>query len=567
MTIKRRLLGNALFTSALMLTILATLVWSLGDLQNGLEKIVGHSSTGARKSQDTETTLVRVSSDLSSASMDMSAVAQEIGVTTQAIKINERKIAQLSETLTDFAGAINELVEEMPDGESRWDMEDLADELVDIQDSLKKEALVGLTESVHSMDEFTSRIRQSASVTEEVVADLRAGTSNSRESSEAAEIISDLSVSFGQSFAGKQTLLISLIVLAVVFTMGMGMLLIRAFTTPLEKAVKIAEGIADGNLQQEVDLDGDDEIGQLGTAMKKMILELATNRDLLEDHAKKQQTLIDEVTQTSREIASDASLVAGSSSVLSKGTADQATSLEEINSSVDMITEQIRATADHAQRANGLAADTRQAVENGNSQTENLTQAMNDIHQSSESISKIIKTIDDIAFQTNLLALNAAVEAARAGKHGKGFAVVAEEVRSLAGRSAKAARETSSLIEESVIRADRGLDSVGSTASALEEISATVNQTAGLVAEISTTANVQASGIDEIRNALGQIGTAVQQAACSAQDTASASDKLSSQSERLRELLDKSSNEWKQDEAESADELDFSEGACELTLT
>ena len=543
MTIKRKLLGNALFTSALMLVILATLVWSLGDLQHGLERIVEHSGVGAQKSQDTETTLVRVSNKLSAASTEMSTVVQEIGVTTQAIKINERKIAQLSETLSEFTGAISELVEEMPDGEARWELEDLSDELLDIQDSLKKEALVGLTESVNSMDAFTSRISQSAQVTEELVIHLQDGTDNSRLSSAAAEEISGLSVSFGKSFARKQNLLVGLIFLAVVCTMGIGILIIRAFTTPLEKAVEIAEGIAGGNLDQEVDLVGNDEIGQLGQAMKKMIVELGANRELLENRAQSQQFLIDQVTQTSREIASGSSKVASSSSVVSRGTTDQAASLEEINASVNMITDQIKSTADNAGRADSLSSDTQKAVDNSTVQITALTQAMSDIHDSSEEISNIIKTIDDIAFQTNLLALNAAVEAARAGKHGKGFAVVAEEVRNLAGRSAKAARETANLIDVSVARADRGMDSVGSTSAALEQISTTVNLTAGLVGEITTTASEQASGIDQIRTALGQVGTVVQQSASSAEETASASEKLSVQSDRLKELLEQSADE------------------------
>jgi len=567
MTIKRKLMGNALFTSALMLIILATLVWSLGDLQHGLEKMVVHSRTGAQKSQETETTLARVSSDLSSVSEDMSTVVQEIGVTTQAIKINERKIAQLSETLTEFADSIGEMVTEMPDGEARWNLEDLTDELIDIQDSLKKEALVGLNESAKSMDDFTARINQAALKNEELVANLKVSTKNSRQSSQEAVQVSSLSESFGQSFSGKQNLLTVLLLLAVVFTMGMGMLIIRAFTTPLEKAVDIAEGIACGNLDQKVDLNGNDEIGQLGQSMRKMIRELATNRQLLETHSASQQFLINQVTDTSREIASGSALVANSSSVLSQGTMDQAASLEEVNSSVDLITDQIKSTAENAKLASDLASDTRLAVENGNSQTEELTQAMSEINQSSEEISKIIKTIDDIAFQTNLLALNAAVEAARAGKHGKGFAVVAEEVRNLAGRSAKAAQETSQLIEESVSRAGRGLQSVEKTSSALLEISSTINQTVELVSEISTTANQQASGIDEIRIALSQIGSVVQQSSNSAQETANASEELSSQSERLRELLDNSAKDLGQSDSGFAENKAGSSEEIELVLS
>ncbi len=534
-------MGNALFTSSLMLIILGTLIWSLGNLQLGLESIVDHSKVGTEMSQATETTLAQVSNNLTATSANMSALAEEIAVTTQAIKINERKIDSISSSMADFSEAINNLVEGLPDDEARWDLEDLADELVDIQDGLKKEALVGLTETAKAMESFTTHIQETALENQEMVLELQSGTANSRQSNQAAAKISALSGEFGQSFAGKQNLLTGLILVAVIFTIGTGFLISRALSAPLEKAVHIAEGIAAGNLAQSIDLDGNDEIGQLGGALKKMILELSANRKQLEDHASQQEILIDKVTQTSREIAAGSSLVANSSSVLSKGAMDQAASLEEINSSVDMITDQIKATAQNSEKANSLATNTEAAVENGSKQTETLSQAMSDIHNSSEEISKIIKTIDDIAFQTNLLALNAAVEAARAGKHGKGFAVVAEEVRNLAGRSAKAAQETTALIEESVARAGRGLDSVEKTSSALLEISGTAKQTATLVAEITATAQIQAQGIEEIRTALGQVGSVVQQTAASAQDTAAASEELSSQSESLNGLLDHSS--------------------------
>ena len=352
-----------------------------------------------------------------------------------------------------------------------------------------------------------------------------------------------LAVLSRRSFAAKQKLLVAMILAAVVFSILMGILILRALVSPLEKAVGIAEGIAEGNLDQTVDLDGKDEIGQLGRAMDKMVQELLANRSRLEEHARNQQDLIDQVTKASREIATGAAMVANSSSGLSRGAMNQASSLEEINSSMDLISEQIRTTAEDAAKANALAADTQRAAQNGANQTAELTRAMTDIQDSSEQISRIIKTIDDIAFQTNLLALNAAVEAARAGSHGKGFAVVAEEVRSLAGRSAKAARETTHLIEESVSRADRGKQSVENSNAALGEIADLANQTLDLVAAIASTANEQATGIDEIRQALGQIGSVVQETAANSEETASASDVLSSQSGQLRELLEKSASE------------------------
>ncbi|MBF0530147.1 MAG: methyl-accepting chemotaxis protein, partial [Deltaproteobacteria bacterium] len=225
------------------------------------------------------------------------------------------------------------------------------------------------------------------------------------------------------------------------------------------------------------------------------------------------------------------------SQALSQGASEQAASLEEISASMTEIASQTKANAEHAVLASQLAAKAKEDAANGNIQMTEMTTAMKDINDSSKEIAKIIKTIDDIAFQTNLLALNAAVEAARAGKHGKGFAVVAQEVRNLAGRSAKAAQETAELIDGSVKKVENGAILLKKSAQGLNDIVTGALKVSELVAEIASASNEQAQGISQINQGLSQIEQVTHQNTANAEQTAAASEELTGQAMHLSEIV------------------------------
>ncbi|BCR06645.1 hypothetical protein DESUT3_37140 [Desulfuromonas versatilis] len=340
-------------------------------------------------------------------------------------------------------------------------------------------------------------------------------------------------------------------------------LLARGIIGPLRRAGEMLKKIEGGHLDMRLHQAGSDEIAQLGRTLDAFaeslqqevvvpLQQLAAGdltfkavprdgEDLLRGALQKLgvdlREMLGQIQEAGQQIASGSAQVADASQSLSQGATESAASLEEVSSSLNEMTSQVADTAENADQASRLAGEVQLAAELGNAHVQNMAGAMAEINQASREISKIIKVIDEIAFQTNLLALNAAVEAARAGQHGKGFAVVAEEVRSLAARSAKAAKETETLIAGSLQKMARGTEIADQTGAALQKIVAGVGQVTQLVGEIATATKEQAQGLGECNHGLGQIDQVTQQTTANAEQSAATSEELSRQAERLRQML------------------------------
>jgi methyl-accepting chemotaxis protein/methyl-accepting chemotaxis protein-1 (serine sensor receptor) len=246
---------------------------------------------------------------------------------------------------------------------------------------------------------------------------------------------------------------------------------------------------------------------------------------------------IAELTEGADQVASAAGQVASSSQALAQGSSEQAASLEETSASSEEINSMARKNTENSRSAADLVTASEQKFVETNQALEQTVSAMNDINEQSGKISKIIKTIDEIAFQTNILALNAAVEAARAGEAGMGFAVVADEVRNLAQRAAQAAKDTSSLIEESITKSGDGKEKVDQVAAAIQALTAESASIKTLVDEVNLGSQEQSRGIDQIVKAISQMEQVTQKNAAGAEEGASAAEQLTAQSETLKDVV------------------------------
>ena len=314
---------------------------------------------------------------------------------------------------------------------------------------------------------------------------------------------------------------VMIVVLAVILAVWFGIK--ASLVAPMNRLIDSIRHIAGGVLVKPIEVDGSNEMGQLAESLRHMQGELMRT--------------VGDVRNGANAIYSGASEIATGNNDLSSRTEQQAASLEETAASMEQLTATVKQNAENARQASHLALSASETAQRGGKVVDNVVQTMRDISTSSQKIADIISVIDGIAFQTNILALNAAVEAARAGEQGRGFAVVAGEVRNLAQRSAQAAREIKSLIEDSVGKVDVGSTLVESAGETMAEIVSAVTRVTDIMGEIASASDEQSRGIDQVGLAVAEMDRVTQQNAALVEESAAAAAALEEQASRLSEAV------------------------------
>lgn len=326
-----------------------------------------------------------------------------------------------------------------------------------------------------------------------------------------------------QAHQSARVLIVSVVLAALLIGIVLALYIANGFSRPLVATAGVLERVADGDLTVSLDIDTQDEIGRMATALNQAVGRL--------------QKTMREVAASATHASTSSQQLAAASESIAAGAQEQAASLEETSASLEEITATVRNTADNAHQASQLAAASKDSATQGQEVVSAAIKAMSEIEAASAKISDIISAIDEIAFQTNLLAVNAAVEAARAGEEGRGFAVVASEVRSLAQRSASAAKEIKGLIQDSLRKVEAGSALVNKSGETLHGIVGSVKRVTDIVGEIAAAAREQSVGVDQVNSAMTQMDHVTQSNSAQTEELSATAEALAEQAAHLLRLI------------------------------
>jgi methyl-accepting chemotaxis protein len=487
----------------LLVGVLGLGVNSMGHVQDRLEEIISDSNVKVEAANKMVDNIRDIASQISNLVMltdEAGKQAEKAKMAESRAKYAEAKTVLVKLAVSDKEKALMEKVNELLVKAVPLNNKvmELAFQSQDVEAIavLMKEAAPALRATLSSLDDVVAYEKGQSL---EVAAEARAG------------------------YASARNLMFVLGGLAILLGSLVAWVITRSITRPINEAVKVAETVAAGDLTSRIDASAKDETGRLLLALRNM------NDSLVK--------IVGQVRGGTDTIAIAASQIAAGNLDLSSRTEEQASSLEETASSMEELTSTVKQNADNARQANQLAVTASDVAAKGGDVVHQVVDTMASINASSKKIVDIISVIDGIAFQTNILALNAAVEAARAGEQGRGFAVVAGEVRNLAQRSAAAAKEIKSLIDDSVGNVEKGSTLVEQAGATMEEVVASVKRVTDIMGEITAASQEQSAGIEQVNQAISQMDQVTQQNAALVEEASAAAESMQEQAAGLSQVV------------------------------
>lgn len=523
MTIKSKLLGSSLILSFMIGALLITSVYTFITLGAGFIEIIDKSKVGVSNSQKSKTNLSMAAKELHKVSNDMHTIGDEINQTNMQMKLLERKIKEISSSLGEFTTASEEMTENLPEGDLLYDLQEMFDSLGDIEEIMRREALIGLTRTAKKMVVFTNTIEAEVKTINTLSSGLQNIDNLSTEVVVANQEINDLSVQFNKKIKVSKNLIVSLLLIVGFFAISFSIFLGFSISKRMNKAVIALNDIAqgDGDLTQRLDTSGSDEISQLGQAFNIFSGKIQNIILQVNDSATVINEAVDKVTHVN-DLTNDTVIKQD------KESSKVAESIHKISSSIGHVANNASNAADATRQAESqtqsgqtVIEKNRQAIGHLASELVKSEKVIMDLEGKSHEIGSILDTIRGVAEQTNLLALNAAIEAARAGENGRGFAVVADEVRTLAYKTQESTNEIQDMInslqdmtQKSVVAmkkgregAEKSVQHANVASDSLNAISSTINSINDLNTGIAKSTEDQLSSTVEIEKNIKNMST------------------------------------------------------------
>jgi methyl-accepting chemotaxis protein len=511
MTIKVKLLGYSGLVCLLLCAILGITIYFFTNLDQGFEEIVSSSGLGVTKSQSADMTIGQVNKKLIKLTARMNEISDAIGKSNMLVQITARKIKNLSDELNDITETVEETYDELPEGDSKDSLGTVSDDIGDMQESMKREAIIGLDQLVMELKQSAIDIAAISNETQQLTGELGTSKLLSQDVKKINKNIQLSSLSFNKTISSNRNTLSIIILFFAVFFLIIGFLFSRSITNPLIKAVNFAKKVAKGDLTQRIAIGQKDEIGDLIASLnimsenlRKMFLDITQDIQILTSSSNEISSISAQISSYSNKTSEKSTIVVVASEEMTANMNNVAVATEQSTANIVTVATAVEEMAATINEIKSNTAKGSESTARAVNKAQEVSKKVKGLKKAVLEINKNTEEIKEISEQTNLLALNATIEAARAGEAGKGFAVVAEEIKILSRQTEKAASEINKKIFEVQ-------STTAESVTAIESIVIVIDETNGIVATVTSGIEEQTITTQEISNSINQAATGIQE--------------------------------------------------------